>query len=289
MALGAKGGMTSPTATRPRVAFVLPGGGSAGAVQVGILRSLLEAGVYPDVLVGCSVGALSSACLANGPTLDQVGRMEEIWTGITTADVFGSGWHRAALRLAMRRDHLCSPAPLRSLIRSACPVRDLSELSVPVHIATTDFDHGVARWWTAGPAEDILYASACLPGLFPPAILEGVRHVDGGVLEPVPVMRAVDLDADRVYLIGEATDPHDPPTGGRTALEVLLRSFAISRYGRLPHAASLARPGQEVIEVPGASTAKIPMTDFSHTDWLMAESRATSRAFLRQYRLAVST
>jgi len=269
----------------PRVAFVLPGGGSAGAVQVGILRSLLEAGVYPDVFVGCSVGALNSAFLARCPTLDQVGRMEDLWTGISTADVFGSGWYRAALRLAMRRDHVCSPAPLRALIRTACPVQNLSDLPVPVHVATTDLDHGVLRWWTAGPAEDILYASACLPGLFPPAILDGVRHVDGGVLEPVPVMRAVDLDAARVYVIGEATDPHDPPPGGRTALEVLLRSFAISRYGRLPHAGSLARPGQEVIEVPGASTAGIPMTDFSHTRWLMAESRATSRAFLRQSRL----
>jgi NTE family protein len=278
--------MTSRMSNTPRVAFVLPGGGSAGAVQVGVLRSLLEAGVYPDVMVGCSVGALNSACLASCPTLQQVGRMEEMWARIATADVFGSGWHRAALRLAMRRDHVCSPAPLRALIRSACPVQDLSELLVPVHVATTDFDHGVARWWTSGPAEDILYASACLPGLFPPAILDGVRHVDGGVLEPVPVMRAVDLDATRVYVIGEVTDPHDLPLCGRTALEVLLRSFAISRYGRLPHAASLARPGQEVIEVPGASTAGIAMTDFSHTSWLMSESRATSRAFLRQSRLA---
>jgi NTE family protein len=278
--------MNSRTSTCPRVAFVLPGGGSAGAVQVGILRSLLEAGVYPDALVGCSVGAINAACLAIRPTLDQVARMEEMWAGVGPSDVFGSGWHRAALRLVTRRDHLCSPAPLRALIRSACPVRDLSDLAVPVHVATTDFDHGVARWWTSGPAEDIIYASACLPGLFPPAILDGVRHVDGGVLEPVPVMRAVDLDAARVYVIGEAADPHDPPVAGRTALEVLLRSFAISRYGRLPYPASLARPGQEVIEVPGASTAGISITDFSHTGWLIAESRATSRAFIRQHRLS---
>jgi NTE family protein len=281
--------MTRRTSTCPAVAFVLPGGGSAGAVQVGILRSLLEAGVYPDVLVGCSVGALNAACLATSPTLDQVARMEEMWASVRTSDIFGSGWHRAAVRLVTRQDHLCSPAPLRALIRSACPVRDLSELAVPVHVATTDFDHGVARWWTTGPAEDILYASACLPGLFPPALLDGVRHVDGGVLEPVPVMRAVDLDAVRVYVIGEAADPHDRPDVGRTALEVLLRSFAISRYGRLPHAASLARPGQEVFEVPGASTAGIPITDFSHTGWLIAESRATSRAFIRQYRLGATT
>jgi NTE family protein len=281
--------MTSRAPAWPRIAFVLPGGGSAGAVQVGILRSLLEAGVYPDVLVGCSVGALNAACLALRPTLDQVARMEEMWAGVGTGDVFGSGWHRAALRLVARRDHLCSPAPLRTLIRSACPVRDLSDLAVPLHVATTDLDHGVARWWTTGPAEDILYASACLPGLFPPAILDGVRHVDGGVLEPVPVMRAVDLDAARVYVIGEAADPHDQPAVARSALEVLLRSFAISRYGRLPHSASLARPGQEVIEVPGASTAGIPITDFSSTGWLMAESRATSRAFIRQYRLGAST
>lgn len=266
----------------PSVAFVLPGGGSAGAVQIGILRSLLEHGIYPDVLVGCSVGALNAASFALHPTRDQVTRMEQVWADLTTADVFGSGWHRTVARLVTRQDHLFSPAPLRALIQTACPVDDLSELRLPVHVVTTDLDHGIARWWTSGPAEEILYASACLPGLLPPAQLDGVRHIDGGVLEPAPIQRAVDLDAARVYVLGEVLGPDEDPAGGRTSLDVLLRSFAISRYARLPEPASLARRGQQVIVVPGASTVGIPLTDFTHSRRLIAESRARSRWFLQR-------
>lgn len=133
---------------------------------------------------------------------------------------------------------------------------------------------------TAGPLTDILYASACLPGLLPPAILDGVRHVDGGVLEPVPVNRAVDLDAKRIFVLGEPPDASDVRALSRSPLDVLLRSFWISRYARLPNPASLARFGQEVIVVPGSDTAGISITDFSNTRRLIDESYEVSSRFL---------
>jgi NTE family protein len=271
---------TSPSRSAPEVAFVLPAGGSAGAAQVGILASLVEAGIFPDVLVGCSVGALNAAFFALDPTSEQVDHLRQLWADLSTRSVFGDHRHRAVVRLVRRRDHLWSPVPLRALIRRCCPIADLGDLALPVHVVTTDLDLGVARWWSRGPAEEVLYASACLPGLLPPAILNGHRHVDGGVLEPVPVSRAVDLDATTVYVLGEANGTDEEPAGTLSALDVLVRSFAISRYGRLPDPVSLARSGQRVIVVPGASTAGIPLTDFSHTARLMSESRLLSRQFL---------
>ena len=259
---------------------MLPGGGSAGAAQVGILHSLLEAGIFPDVLVGCSVGALNAAFFALDPTIAQAQRLAELWAGLSTKAVFGAARSRAALRLIRKRDHVWSPGPLRQLIGRCCPVEELGELAVPVHVVTTDLDIGVARWWSRGPAQDVLYASACLPGLLPPAVLDGHRHVDGGVLEPVPIRRAVDLDAQTVYVLGEAIGPDQEPAASLSALDVLVRSFTISRYGRLPDPVTLARSGQQVIVVPGADTAGIALTDLSHTEALLAESRAVSRRFL---------
>jgi NTE family protein len=264
----------------PEVAFVLPGGGSAGAVQVGILRSLLEAGIRPDVLVGCSVGALNAAFIAQSPTIAQVRRMAATWAGISRADVFGNSRTRTVARLVMRHSHIYEPEALRGLIRRCCRVDDLADLPVPVHVVTTDLDNGVARWWKSGPAEEILYASACLPGLLPPAVLNGHRHVDGGVLEPAPIQRAVDLDASTVYVLGEVVGPEDEAPDRLTALDVLVRSFAISRYSRLPDPAAVARDGQRVIVVPGASTRGVTLTDFSHSRRLMAESYQRSKRFL---------
>ena len=280
--------MSRPPAV-PGVAFVLPAGGSTGAVQVGIMQALLDHGIVPDVLVGCSVGALNAAYLAMDPTPDRVAGLERLWRSLQGPDIFGSGWHRALARVVSRQDHLFSAEPLRALIRSACPVSDLNDLAVPVHVVTTDLDHGVTRWWSSGPAMDILYASSSLPGLLPPAVLGGSRHVDGGVLEPVPIRRALDLDARHVFVLGEPFDPHEDAGSSAGCLDVLLRSFAISRYAPLPHPAAMARPGQLVTVVPGASTRGISITNFSHTARLITESRAASHAFLRQTpsRLAV--
>lgn len=258
--------------TTPRTAFVLPGGGSAGAVQVGILRALFRRGIRPDVLVGCSVGALNAFFVALDPTYAQVERLEEVWLRIDRKDVFGASLGRMVARLALRQPHLYEAAPLRSLIARFCPADDLAHTQVPVHVATTDLDLGVARWWTSGPAVDILYASACLPGLFPPIRLGGSRHVDGGVLEPVPTRRAVDTDADVIYVLGEPDGIGPPPAGRLSALEVLIRSFAISRYSNLPDPASLGRAGQRVVVVPGADTHGINIRDFSQTERLVSES-----------------
>ncbi len=264
----------------PDVAFVFPSGGSTGATQVGILASLLEAGIVPDLVVGSSVGALNAAFVAMDPTPAQVGRLADVWHNLTREDVFGRNRYRMVGRVVMGHDHIYTPNALRTLIARFCPLTDLDQTAIPVEVVTTDLDHGVARWWRRGPAAEILYASACLPGLFPPAVLDGRRHVDGGVLEPAPVGRACDLDATTVYVLGEILGPEEHRPERLTALEVLIRSFAISRYARLPEPTSVARPGQRVITVPGADATGIDITDFRHTKRLIAESRTISRAFL---------
>jgi len=261
------------------VAFVLPAGGAGGATQVGMLQALLEAGIRPDLLVGCSVGALNATFVAIDPTVQRVAQLRSIWSSITRADIFGSGWPRTLLRLALRQEHVYDDAPLRALINQFCTLADLADTAVPVHIVTTDLDDGVPRWWSRGPCADLLYASACLPGLLPPAELDGHRHVDGGVLEPVPVQRAVALDATTIYVLGEG-DLSAPPAGRLTALQVLLRSFAISRYTLLPESTALAHPGQQVIVLRGASTAGLDIRDFSQTSRLVAESHELTRAQL---------
>ncbi|HET6873895.1 MAG TPA: patatin-like phospholipase family protein [Acidimicrobiales bacterium] len=268
-------------------AFVFPSGGSTGAAQVGILRSLLEAGIVPDLVIGSSVGALNAAFIAARPTVEGVEALSRIWQGLSREDVFGRNRYYTLSRLVMRNDHIYTPVPLRGLIDRFCPLDRLEDASVCVQVVTTDLDNGVARWWGAGPADEILYASACLPGLFPPAVLDGHRHVDGGVLEPVPIGRAVDLDASTVYVLGEPAGPERRP-GRPNALEVLIRSFDISRYARLPAPEAMARPGQRVIAVPGATTGHIPITNFGHTERLIADSYEISRSFLRGRALASS-
>src|SRR5262250_280719 len=71
-----------------KTAFVFTGGGSLGAIQVGMLRVLLAAGVQPDFVVGASVGAINASYFASVPSAEGVAKLERIWTGLRRSDIF---------------------------------------------------------------------------------------------------------------------------------------------------------------------------------------------------------
>jgi NTE family protein len=92
-------------AARSKTAFILAGGGSLGAVQVGMLRALLESGIEPDMVVGSSVGAINGAYFAGDPTLEGISRLERLWGGLKRSDIFPWTWRRL-LGFIRGRGHL---------------------------------------------------------------------------------------------------------------------------------------------------------------------------------------
>ena len=85
---------------RPKTAFVFAGGGSFGAIQVGMLHALAKHGVTADMVVGSSVGALNGAYYAGDPTLKGILQLETIWRGLHRQDVFPITW-RTLARLSL--------------------------------------------------------------------------------------------------------------------------------------------------------------------------------------------
>ena len=262
-----------------REAVVFSGGGSLGAAQVGALQALFEGGIVPDLVVGCSVGALNAAFIAVDPTAQRVHELEQVWRGMTREVVFPDGRFTVARRLASRTDHLYSPAGLRALIADCVQVVDLADTAIPCHVVTTDLLAGEPAWWTSGDPVDVLAASACLPGLFPPVELGGSQHVDGGVTCPVPAQRALDLGAARVWVLDVAQDFHGWAGEGMSALDVLLESFAIAR-SHLGRREPVAGPRQRVVTLPALRTGRLDMRDFSQTSSLLAAGREAGRAMI---------
>ena len=266
-------------AGRPREAVVLSGGGSLGAAQIGALRALLEAGIRPDLFVGCSVGALNAAAMASDPTLGRLDELERIWRGLTARDVFGGTRRTVATHLVRRDDHLYEPEALRALLRRAVPLRDLSETVVPCHVVTTDLQNGASCWWSSGDPVTVLSASACLPAVFPPVALGGSLHVDGGVTNPVPVSRALDLGATRTWVLDVTGGTLGRRDARMTALDVLLLSFAISRSGLDTRPAD--RPGQRVARLPKLETDQHELRDFSKTAALIDQGYGAMQDLVR--------
>ncbi len=266
---------------RPAEAFVLSGGGSLGAAQVGAMRALLEAGIVPDVVVGCSVGSLNAAFIAVEPSLARRADLEDVWLGMRRCDVFPDGRFAVGRRLVRRQNHLYSPAGLRALVRRCVPLDDLADTDVPVHVVTTDLRRGEPAWWTSGDPADVLTASACLPAVFPPVALGASLHVDGGVACPVPTQRALDLGAARVWVLDVSSDFH-PFDGERmSALDVLLESFAVSR-ARIARTAPVAAPDQRVVTLPSLGVGRHDLRDFSRTPALLAAGLVTGRRMVTE-------
>ncbi|HEX8970618.1 patatin-like phospholipase family protein, partial [Oryzihumus sp.] len=183
------------------VAFVLGGGGVLGAAQAGSLLALLEHGITPDLVVGTSVGALNGAFLSADPTVEGVGRLTQVWQGITSSDVLGGSMLHRVATLARHGTHLHSNAPLRAMVERHLPGARIEELAVPFQCVAACIETAEAHWFDHGPLADAVLASSAVPGLLPP-VRVGDRHfIDGGIVQSVPVARAVALGARTVYVL----------------------------------------------------------------------------------------
>lgn len=264
----------------PRTVFVLSGGANYGAVQVGMLRALFAAGVVPDVVVGASVGAINAAVLACDPTSTGVDRLTEAWLAVRRDDVFPGSKLGRAWKVARRSMHLHDPSALRGLIERWCPLDDLAGTAIPLHVATTELRTGRTCWWTSGDPVEVLAASASLPLVFPPVALDGELHVDGAVVQAVPLDRAARIGARRVYVLDAGATSRPDAGIPTTGMEVLWSAFRAARLARLEVDRAALGRFRRLVWLPPVDTARLPYDDFSHTEALIEAGERTAAAHL---------
>jgi len=259
-----------------KIAVVLSGGGNRGAAQVGMLRALVEAGVRPDVVVGTSVGSLNGAALARDPTPAGIDELEAVWLGLSRERLFGDGRLTRAWRLASRASHIWSNEGLAEVI-DAFGVAEFSELAVPLRVIATDLVTGKEAVFAAGPLKPALLASCGLPGLYAPIEHDGRMLVDGGVVNNVPVSHALAGPDTRVYVCDTSADLEVKLP--RSAIEVILRSFAIARQGRAHRDQERYDADPRVTFLPRVVDRRRPF-DFSGAHALIDSGYTAAREFL---------
>ena len=258
-------------------AFVLSGGGSLGAVQVGMLAALADAGVTPDLVVGSSVGALNGAWLATHPGAP-VAELAEIWAGIRRRDIFPVG-PTALIGLAGRRNHLVAPAGLERLLRRNLPVARLEDAPIPLHVIATEVTTGMEVVLSRGDAVTAVLASAAIPGVFPPVAIDGHLLVDGGVVDNTPVSHACRFGADRVYVLptGYACALSGPPS---SALGMALHAITLTIEQRLINDVERYEADVDLHVIPPLCPLAVGPADFSKTGSLIARARDFARDWL---------
>jgi NTE family protein len=231
--------MTTPG----RTAFVLGGGGLLGAVEVGMLRALFEAGVRPDVLLGTSVGALNGALVAADPGEGVVDRLLGLWeSAASSKEVYGDNAVRQMTRAVRTGTHLHSSRGLRERLAQELGDRTFADLAVEFQCCAASIERAAEHWFTEGRVVDAVVASAAVPGLLRPAMVDGEHYLDGGIVNSIPVGRAVEVGAERIFVlqVGRVDRPLVPP---RKPWEVARVSFEIARRHRFHREMAALPPG----------------------------------------------
>jgi NTE family protein len=247
------------------VAFVLGGGGVHGAAEVGMLQTLAERGITPDLVLGTSVGALNGALLAANPET-AVARLAHLWATIDEYSPFDASLIERASTFARTRTHLHSNHRLRRMLLTHLDVRRFDQLALPFQCVAASIQHAGARWFDEGELIPALLATTAVPGLLPPVEIDGEHYLDGGLVDSIPVGRAIELGARCVYVlqVGRIEQPLAPPT---RPWEVGLVAFEISRRHRFVHAMERIPHDVEVHVLPsGAELLPTDTAQFRYRD-----------------------
>jgi NTE family protein len=262
------------------VAFVLSGGASLGAVQVGMLRALYERGMAPDLIVGTSVGAVNGAFIASRPptpeTADELG---EIWRSVRRRQVFPLRPLSGLLGFLGSSDHLVPQSGLRELVAEHLDHQLLERMPIPFHVVAVDVVTGEELLLSQGAALEAVLASAAIPAVLPPVAWEDRGLMDGGVANNTPISHAVQLGAREIYVL---------PTGHACALErapasalgMALHALSLLAHSRLIADIELHRDAVKLVVMPPPCPLSIQPIDFAHADELIKRSLADARAFL---------
>jgi NTE family protein len=246
-------------------AFVLGGGGLLGAHEVGMLQALAEAGIRPDLIVGTSIGAINGALVAADPA-GAAARLRQMWEGDELRLAFSERLWGRAVRLLRSGTHLHSLEPLSRLLARVLPGTDFADLKLPFQCVAASIENATARWFAGGPVVPAVLASCAVPGLLPPVEIDGQHYFDGGLVDSIPVGRAVALGASTVYVlqVGRIESPLSVPT---RPWEVGLVAFEIARRHRF-HEDMSSLPDDVTVHVLPTGGDRLPpgLAQFRYRD-----------------------
>ncbi|HEC09328.1 MAG TPA: patatin-like phospholipase family protein [Acidimicrobiales bacterium] len=267
------------------VAFVLSGGASLGAVQVGMLEALVDSGIRPDLIVGTSVGAINGGWIAGPGGLDDLARLDRVWRGLERRSVFPFAPIGALKGVLGRRDHIVPPDALRRLIEENLRFDRLEDAAVPFHVVVAEVLRAVDVRLSEGPAAEAILASSSIPGVLPPVRLRGTVYVDGGPVNNTPVSHAVELGADQIWVLPNAfaCGLSEPP---RAALGMALHAISLAVNRRLARDLRKYRSEVDLRVVPPPCPVDVAPHDFSQSGDLVDRAREVTRSWLRTLRAA---
>ena len=204
-----------------KLVFALGGGGARGALQVGALRALLEAGIQPDMLVGTSVGAVNATFLAlHGFTSQALDTLTGSWMAAAQADLLPANTAYLTMRIFFNRVLAQPYKPLRDFfiaqgVSPSLQFRDLTDL--PVIMVSADLNRGQPVYHGSRPTDSVLeglLATTALPPWVSPIETQDRFLIDGGAVSNLPIEAAIVHGASEIIALS-LTNPDEIETHAR--------------------------------------------------------------------------
>jgi len=197
-----------------------------------MLAALAEHGVKPDLVLGTSIGAVNGALYAAEPGAPGVERLQALWRD--SEAVWGGNALQRLTTLARTRTYLQPFGEVRDRLERALPVQRVEDLTVRFQCVAASIERAAEHWFTEGPLAEVVLASCAVPGVLPPVRVGDEHFIDGGIVNSIPVSRAVLLGARTIFVlqVGRLEQSLKPP---RWPWEVGLVAFEVARRHRFAH------------------------------------------------------
>jgi NTE family protein len=182
--------------------------------------------------------------------------------------------------LCGQRDHLVPDRALRRLLRRYIEFDELADALTPLHVLAFDVIEGSEVLLSDGPAVDVISAAAAMPGVFPPVPIGGRRLIDGGVVNNTPISHAVELGAERIYVLPTYDGSRPRRQAPRSALDAAIYGLSLLIDGRLEADIARYRSQAELIVLPAPNPLEVQPSEFGHASHLIREAHNAARDVL---------
>jgi NTE family protein len=276
---------------REKLAFVLGGGGARGAMQVGALRALYEAGYRPDLLVGTSIGAANAAYLAlHGFTPGGLTKLEEMWREAGQIDLLPSNYLKLTVQFLLSA---VGVGQQRTVIRDFFASHGLgpditfADLAGPrLILVATDLSRCDSVLYGRDPGQSVfegLLASTAIPPWVSPLEVEDHRLMDGGLISNLPIEPAMSQGATRIIALNLA-DPRDiaPEASGLGPL--ITKMIVTVEFRQIYIESALARArGVPLFFLNLRSEEPVPIWDFRRSEALIEHGYRSARRSISRW------
>jgi len=217
---------------KPKIALVLGGGGAKGMAHLGVIKVLEAEGIRPDLIVGCSAGAMIGSLYAFSCNIEEAEKKLVTFTESSDIDIDSfkdlemmtplddekKGFFRRIKRIYKTGRFLAKTASKPSYIDTRefdhnvgglLPDAMIEDANIPITIVATSLKDGVEKIIRGGPLRDAVKASSAIAGVFPPVEIDGELLIDGGFVDKVPVEIALKLGADVIIAVDVSTELED--------------------------------------------------------------------------------